>query len=47
MHLLSPKSDVVFQKLFQNNENKDVFINFLNSIIIKANNEEIIESEDG
>ncbi|MDU4939437.1 MAG: PD-(D/E)XK nuclease family transposase [Clostridium sp.] len=47
MHLLSPKSDVVFQKLFRNNENKDVFINFLNSIIIKANNEEIIESEDG
>lgn len=43
MHLLSPKNDVVFQKLFGRNENKDVLISFLNSIITKSDNEKIID----
>lgn len=38
MQLLSPKNDVVFQKLFGRNENKDILISFLNSIIIEAGN---------
>lgn len=44
MKLLNPKNDVVFQKLFGNNKNKDVLISFLNSIIIKTGNEEIIDA---
>lgn len=45
MKLLSPKNDVVFQKLFGNNKNKDVLISFLNSIITKTGNEEIIDAK--
>ena len=43
MQLLSPKNDVVFQKLFGRNENKDVLISFLNSIIIEAGNVRIAD----
>lgn len=40
--LLSPKNDVVFQKLFGNPKNKHILISFLNSIITKAGNEKIV-----
>lgn len=43
MELLNPKNDVVFQKLFGNNKNKRILISLLNSIICKANNEEIVD----
>ena len=43
MKLLSPKNDVVFQKLFGNNENKELLISFLNSIISKSGNGNIID----
>lgn len=39
--LLSPKNDVVFQKLFGDPKNKHILISFLNSIIIKSGNDEI------
>lgn len=43
MKLLSPKNDVVFQKLFGNNENKEILISFLNSILVKAGNRKIVD----
>lgn len=43
--LLSPKNDVVFQKLFGNPNNKHILISFLNSIITKCGNEDIISVE--
>ena len=39
--ILSPKNDVVFQKLFGTQEHKELLISFLNSILIKSGNEEI------
>ncbi|MGL5084220.1 MAG: Rpn family recombination-promoting nuclease/putative transposase, partial [Clostridium sp.] len=41
--LLSPKNDVVFQKLFGNPKNKHILISFLNSIISKTDNDEIVD----
>ena len=39
--ILSPKNDVVFQKLFGTEQHKEILISFLNSILIKSGNEEI------
>lgn len=39
--ILSPKNDVVFQKLFGSQENEGLLISFLNSILIKAGNKSI------
>ena len=39
--ILSPKNDVVFQKLFGTEQHKEILISFVNSILIKSGNEEI------
>ena len=43
MELLSPKNDVVFQKLFGKNENKEILISFLNAVLRKTLKEKIID----
>jgi hypothetical protein len=41
IYILDPKNDVVFQKIFGSPENEEILRSFLNSLIIRTENEEI------